>query len=485
MGLLSFLPQDLADRVLFDRRLRIAVTGLSRSGKTVFLTSLINILENIARSNNHNLKLLQTRIHSVEVITKGFAKVFPYDTNLKALKETPPAWPIPTDDFSEIRLRIKLHDQAGILEKNLSSSKDNKRTIDIDLIDYPGEWLLDLQLLDFNYKMWSKEVDFNDPIRRELSKEFQAKLTQLDLQSSYNKQQIHEISSSYIKYLKACKAQGLNFLQPGHFLHQDEQIPQDDFLFFPLSHLSDAEFDALEMATAKQPDSTFQKLQQAYENYKKNYVNKFYKDHFSRFDRQIVLVDCLTPLNYSRHAFSDTQRALNFIFGHFNYGSRKWYHRLFNSKIDKVMFVATKVDYIAAHQVKQLEELFHDLLASVRESMLNNLQSNSHAVVASIRSLVTQRDGNLIYLSGNLATTPYHKVSFFPATLPTRIPDASYWETRRPSQLVIHDANQSILDYDGVYNNFLPLPLKDGMVQQINMEQVICEILGDKLFDKK
>ena len=43
-----------------DRTLRIAVTGLSRSGKTAFITSLINQLLHINRVNNRYLKRLVT-----------------------------------------------------------------------------------------------------------------------------------------------------------------------------------------------------------------------------------------------------------------------------------------------------------------------------------------------------------------------------------------------------------------------------------------
>ncbi|MFT8090588.1 YcjX family protein [Salmonella enterica subsp. enterica serovar Enteritidis] len=36
----------------------------------------------------------------------------------------------------------------------------------------------------------------------------------------------------------------------------------------------------------------------------------FYKEHFVRFDRQIVLVDCLQPLNSGPQAFNDMRLAV-------------------------------------------------------------------------------------------------------------------------------------------------------------------------------
>ena len=43
----------------FDRTLRLAVTGLSRSGKTAFITSLINQLLHINQEENAHLPLFE------------------------------------------------------------------------------------------------------------------------------------------------------------------------------------------------------------------------------------------------------------------------------------------------------------------------------------------------------------------------------------------------------------------------------------------
>ena len=43
----------------FDRTLRLAVTGLSRSGKTAFITSLINQLLSINQNSSQHLPLFE------------------------------------------------------------------------------------------------------------------------------------------------------------------------------------------------------------------------------------------------------------------------------------------------------------------------------------------------------------------------------------------------------------------------------------------
>ena len=49
-------------------------------------------------------------------------------------------------DISELRLVIDYQRQSGA-----------DRTLTLDIVDYPGEWLLDLPLLDKSYEQWSAE----------------------------------------------------------------------------------------------------------------------------------------------------------------------------------------------------------------------------------------------------------------------------------------------------------------------------------------
>ena len=103
-----------------DRHVCLAVTGLSRAGKTAFITSLINQL--LHSSTNPRLPLFQP---SREGILLGARRVqqkqlhipsFEYDTSMQSLRGTPPAWPTPTKDVSEIRLEIRYKPQSRALK---------------------------------------------------------------------------------------------------------------------------------------------------------------------------------------------------------------------------------------------------------------------------------------------------------------------------------------------------------------------------------
>ncbi len=58
----------------------------------------------------------------------------------------------------------------------------------------------------------------------------------------------------------------------------------------------------------------------AYKYYQQHVVKAFYNDHFSKFDRQIILVDCLQPLNAGPESFNDMRQALDQLMQSFKYG---------------------------------------------------------------------------------------------------------------------------------------------------------------------
>jgi len=83
-----------------DRHLRLAVTGLSRSGKTAFITAFVNQL--LHMHSGARLPLFsaarEERLLGVKRVPQRDLGVsrFTYDEGLASLFGTPPAWPTPT-----------------------------------------------------------------------------------------------------------------------------------------------------------------------------------------------------------------------------------------------------------------------------------------------------------------------------------------------------------------------------------------------------
>ena len=145
--------QDTVSETLFEPVVRLGVTGLARSGKTVFITSLVaNMLDRgrmpgllAAREGRIEAAFLQPQPDDT-------VPRFDYETHLSGLTGADPVWPSSTRAVSELRLSLRVR-PSGLL-----AGVTGSRTRHIDIVDYPGEWLLDLALLDKTYAQWSQEV---------------------------------------------------------------------------------------------------------------------------------------------------------------------------------------------------------------------------------------------------------------------------------------------------------------------------------------
>src|SRR3954451_15802974 len=130
----------------FNPTIRLGVTGLSRAGKTVFITALIHGLVRGGRLPVFEA-LASGRIARAYLAPQPDDGVprFAYEGHVRALVAER-HWPSSTVDISELRLVIEFQRQNGA-----------ERTLTLDIVDYPGEWLLDLPLLGKSYEQWSRE----------------------------------------------------------------------------------------------------------------------------------------------------------------------------------------------------------------------------------------------------------------------------------------------------------------------------------------
>jgi hypothetical protein len=106
------------------------------------------------------------------------------------------------------------------------------------------------------------------------------------------------------------------------------------------------------------PDgSLWAMMRRRYEAYKDVVVRPFFREHFARLDRQIVLVDALASLNAGPVAVGDLERALSSILGCFDVGRRTLLSTLFAPRVDKVLFAATKADHLHHANHDRLEAI--------------------------------------------------------------------------------------------------------------------------------
>ena len=129
------------------------------------------------------------------------------------------------------------------------------------------------------------------------------------------------LSMLFTEYLHACKNAGLHWVQPGRFVLPGELEGAPVLQFFPCRNPYGEDKPA--------PNSNYSMLKARYEEYQNKVVKAFYKNYFATFDRQIVLVDCLSPLNDGYGSFLDMRRALEQIMHSFRYGRNGLLKRLF------------------------------------------------------------------------------------------------------------------------------------------------------------
>lgn len=342
---------ELVERGL-DKNIRICVTGLSGSGKTAFITSLVNQLLHQRQSNKLPFWLAhaEKRILAVQVIPYQDLHIpeFKYQEALASIEAH--EWPSSTRSISQIRLSVKYQIKNKWLKKVQKNSHLN-----IDIIDYPGEWLLDLPLLNLSYSNWCQQ--FNDWVSKEpqssLAQEWLQKYDEFS-QAQLDETAIKDLSAVFKKLLLRCKESedGIHFIQPGRFVLPGdlEGAPVLDFFPIPNGYV---------LSTDSKP---YKLLEQRYNYYREQVVKPFFKEYFSKVDRQLLLVDVLKVLNQGYDSYKELQQTLSKLVTSFNYGQTNWLKRMFQPKINKLIMAASKSDHVPPEQQNAMKSFLSNML---------------------------------------------------------------------------------------------------------------------------
>ncbi len=103
-------------------------------------------------------------------------------------------------------------------------------------------------------------------------------------------------------------------------------------------------------------------MERRYEAYKSVVVKPFFREHFARLDRQIVLVDALQAINRGPEAVQDLERALTDVLACFRPGTNSLLSSLLGRRIDRVLVAATKADHLHHESHDRLEALTRRLV---------------------------------------------------------------------------------------------------------------------------
>ena len=334
--------------------LRLGVTGLSRAGKTVFITALVHNLLHGGR-----LPLFRAAADgrlsgaALEPQPDDAVPRFDYEAHVKTLVEER-LWPSSTRRVSELRLTLEF-DSASLFARAFGRGR-----LHLDIVDYPGEWLLDLPLLTKTYADWSAETlarAARGP-HAGLAAAWLAATGAVDPTTPEDEATARRLADLFTDYLRAARADAhaLSALPPGRFLMPGDLEGSPALTFAPLPLVG---------ATAAK--SLAAMMERRFEAYKDVVVRPFFRDHFARLDRQIVLVDALQALNAGPEAVADLAEALTDILACFRPGKTSWLASILTRRIDRIVFAATKADHLHRSSHDRLERILRRLVADAME----------------------------------------------------------------------------------------------------------------------
>ncbi|SDI59275.1 YcjX family protein [Aliiruegeria lutimaris] len=447
---------------LFEPVIRIGVTGFARAGKTVFITSLVANLMDRGRMPGL-ISAADGSIVSAWLQPQPDDTVprFAFERHLAALTGPAPHWPQPTSAVSELRLSLKVQ------PRGFMGSFSGPRTIHLDIIDYPGEWLLDLQLLERSFDDWSAEILERAAIRPSAA-DFLATLEKVDGDAEVTEPAAQALATAYTGYLRAARAAGFSDCTPGRFLMPGEMEGSPALTFAPMPP----------QETRAPRGSLRREMERRYESYKAKVVKPFFRDHFARIDRQIVLVDLLGAIHAGPQAVEDLGRSMNDILGAFRPGRNAWLTRLLGAKrVERILFAATKADHIHHTQHGQVTAIMEAMLRQASDRADFAGARTSAMAIAALRATVeetrTVEGRELGMVRGRLESGK--EAVLYPGTLP-----------EDPSHLLVpaRQGAERWLDDDYAVMQFAPAPgtLKPGEgPPHIRLDRAAEFLFGDRL----
>jgi predicted YcjX-like family ATPase len=437
----------------------------------VFLTSLIaNLLAmgtgrpTMPALRAHIDKGGKERLRAVRLVPAraGTIPRFDYPAKLADLAAAQPKWPARTEDLAEIELELEIRPGNGLLGQMRGLSGTPR--VRLELLDYPGEWLLDLPLLNLSYARWSAETlaRLRDQPRSEAAAEFLSFVVHIDPARTADDALIQRGHRLYKTALERCRAEfGLRYLQPGRFLTMGARNDAPFMWFFPADRLP----------ASPAHNSIAKLLTERFDAYKAEIRQTFFDTRFRDFDRQIVLVDTLGALHAGRTAFEDTERAIADIAASLAAGGSVLPRFLGGSAIERIAFVATKADHVPELHRDNLRALMRDMVRPASAHAPGGEDAVSYHAAASVVSTTDgwadQPDGHREPVVwgrklGETQARPYRV-----GNVPIAHPPDNFWSGRYfelPS--------------------FTPPPIDPNAangIPHLGLDQILVDLIGDRL----
>ncbi|WP_134727061.1 YcjX family protein [Paracoccus luteus] len=459
MGLTDTADSLMRGLGLSDPVIRLGVTGLSRAGKTVFITSLVaNLLDRgrmpgLRAAADGTIRAAWLQPQPDDTVPR-----FDFERHLAALTGPDPHWPEGTRHVSQLRLSLRVQ------PRGLFGGLRGMQTLHLDIVDYPGEWLLDLRMMELSFAQWSAQV--LDRIGgRPGAQPFLDALGRLDPQAGFDEPSAQRLAASYTAHLHRARDAGHADTTPGRFLLPGELEGSPALTFAPLTE-------------AQSASPLYREFRRRFDAYKSRVVRPFFRDHFARIDRQVVLVDVLGAIHAGPPAVQDMRRAMADILSAFRPGRAGWLAQLLGTRrVERILFAATKADHLHHLQHPRLAAIVTAMLREARDRADFQGARTEGLAIAALRTTTEEtihQDGeDLPAVRGTLMDG--RQAAFYPGELP-----------ENPAALLAPAAEGATRWLDGDYAvmNFAPAPdtLRPGDgPPHIRMDRAAEFLIGDRL----
>jgi len=419
----------------------VAVAGLSRSGKSAFITSVIGNLQAAGRNSRaadwlRGLDVVATgRLRSADRPANyrpSHGRMLPYGDMLAALTADTPKWPSRTADIYEAALDI--HFWPSRRPDPGKAADTPAARLRLVMVDYPGEWLVDVPMMEQSYAQWSAAAlsRLESAPWSEVAKEFRELLVSTDWTAEDNNDTAHRAALEWQRVLVAARELGLKWLQPGQFVRargQSEEIAvprldEERLWFCPLPETAISGAKAGSLARA---------MSDRYARYQKD-AAKFFGQTLKNATHHVLLVDVLEALAEGERPFNEAAEVLAEVYRVFAVNTSRFWKLLGLAGFRRVLLVATKADTIPSNQRAALQSLLADMCGG-RFAGAAGVAPPEACYVAAIRATQDVEalvdGGEPVRVVEGLCSESGKRRRVTMIDVPDRIPTAEYFQRRK------------------------------------------------------
>jgi predicted YcjX-like family ATPase len=215
------------------------------------------------------------------------------------------------------------------------------------------------------------------------------------------------LAAAYADCLANSRQAGFHGGTPGRFLLPGDLAGSPALTFAPL-HL----------AGSTMRGSLGREMERRFAAYKSKVIRPFFRDHFARIDRQVVLIDPLGALARGPAALADLQAAMAATLTAFRPGRNGALARLLRGRrVEKILFAATKADSLHHSQHAGLTALTQGMLREAADRAEFAGAEVAAMAIAALRTTSEETREGLGMVVGRSGETG-QPLAFHPGDLP-------------------------------------------------------------------